>query len=344
MSAQAQPMKPPATAEMLSMIQGFWVSRAICVVAELGIPDLLKDGSRTSEELALAIGAHASSLHRLMRALASVGLFTEGDRQRFELTPLGDTLASDVPGSLHPLAAEVLGRSHYDAWGQLLYSVKTGTTAFDHVFGMSRWKYNAEHPKEAKAFDAAMASFNSIIADSVVASYDFSSCGTVVDVGGGNGSLLAAILKAYPRLCGVLADLPHVLHGAQRRLATQGVAERCEVVAADFFTSVPRGDTHLLKWIIHDWDDQQAEAILKNCRAAMKTGGRLLLVESIVEPLNGTSLAKFMDLAMLVMTGGRERTEPEYRDLLSRAGLKIKKVISTGAELSVIEAYAAEKR
>lgn len=186
-----------------------------------------------------------------------------------------------------------------------------------------------------------MASFNSIVANAVVASYDFSSCETVLDIGGGNGSLLAATLNANPHLRGVLADLPHVLDGAQTRLRSEGVADRCEAVEADFFKSVPKGDTYLLKWIIHDWDDQSAEAILKNCRAAMKPGGRVLLVESIVEPRNGGPLAKFMDLAMLVMTGGHEWTEPEYRALLGRAGLRITNLISTGTELSLIEARCA---
>jgi hypothetical protein len=325
------------------MLQGFWVSRAICVVAELGIADLLKDGPMKSEVLALAAGAHAPSVFRLMRALASVGVFVEDNRKRFALTPLGDTLRSDVPGSLRLFAAEVLGRNQYAAWEQLLYAVKTGATAFDHVFGVSRWQCNAEHPKEATSFDEAMASFNSIVASAVLNSYDFSSCGKVVDIGGGNASLLAAILKVHPSLRGVLADLPHVLDGAQRRLTAENVAERCEVVGADFFKSVPEGDTYLLKWIIHDWDDERAEVILKNCAAAMNPGGRVLLVESIVKSRNGCSLAEFMDLAMLVMTGGRERTEPEYQALLGRAGLRITNVISTGTELSLIESKTSKR-
>jgi hypothetical protein len=341
MSAQAQPIKLPAPAAMLQMIQGFWVSRAIWAVAELGIADLLKNRPMKSEELALAAGTHAPSLYRVLHALASVGVFAEDDAQRFALTPLGQTLRSDVPGSLRLLASELLGRDHYPAWEQLLYGIETGAIAFDHVFGMSRWQYNVEHPQEAMAFDEAMASFNSIITDAIVTSYDFSSSGTVVDVGGGSGSLLAAILKANPSLRGVLTDLPHVLDGAQRRLTAENVAERCEIVGADFFKSVPRGDTYLLKWIMHDWDDQSAERILKNCRAAMRPGGRVLLVESIVDPRKGSSLAKFMDLSVLVMTGGRERTEPEYRTLLGRADLKITDVISTGTELSLIEAQRA---
>lgn len=341
MSALAQPIKLPASAAMLQMIQAFWVSRAICVTAELGIPDLLKNGPMKTDELGPVVGAHPPSLYRLLRALASVGIFVEDERQRFRLTPLGETLRSDVPGSLRLLASELLGGNHYAAWEQLLYSVKTGAIAFDHVFGVSRWQYNAQYPQEAMAFDEAMASFNSIVADAVVASYDFASCGTIVDVGGGNASLLARILKVHPKLRGVLADLPHVLDGAQRRLTAENVAERCEVVGADFFKSVPEGDTYLLKWIVHDWDDRRAEMILNNCGAAMNPAGRVLLVESILEPSNGSSLRKFMDLSMLVMTGGRERTEPEYQRLLGRAGLKITNVLSTGTELSLIEARRA---
>jgi hypothetical protein len=323
---------------MLQMIQGFFVSRAICVTAELGIPDLLKHGPMNSEELAEAVGGHAPSLYRVLRALASVGVFTEDEQQRFALTPVGTTLRSDVPASMRSLAIQVLGRNHYVAWKELLHSVKTGAIAFSHVFGVSRWQYNAEHPDEAKAFDEAMASFNSVIAGAVVASYDFSSCGTVVDVGGGNGSLLTAILTANPHLRGVIADLPHVREGAQLRLRTEGVAERCEFVVTDFLQSVPKGDTYLLKWIMHDWDDQNAEAILKNCGSALKDAGRVLIIESILRPRAGSSFGKFMDLAMLVMTGGRERTEAEYRALLRRAGLTLTRIVSTGTELSLIEA------
>lgn len=338
MSAQAQSIELSPPAALLQMIQGFFVSRAICVAAELGIPDLLKWGPMNSEELAQAAGAHATSLYRVLRALASVGVLTEDDRQRFALTPLGSTLRSDIPGSLRSLAIEVLGGSHCAAWEKLLYSVKTGAIPFNHVYGVSRWQYNAEHPHEAKAFDEAMASFNSVIAGAVVASYDFSTCRAVVDVGGGNGSLLAAILKAHPHLRGVLADLPHVRDGAQHRLRAEGVSERCEFVAADFFKSVPKGDTYMLKWIIHDWDDHIAEVILKNCCAAMENGGRVLIIESVVQPGTATSFSKFMDLAVLVMTGGRERKEREYRALLGRVGLRLTHIIPTNTEMSLIEA------
>jgi hypothetical protein len=210
-------------------------------------------------------------------------MFAEDDEQRFTLTLLGEMLRGDARGALRLLAIELLGRNHYAAWEQLLYSVKTGAIVFDHVFGVSRWQYNAEHPEQASAFDEAMASFNSIVANAVVNSYDSSSCGKLVGVGGGNGSILAAILKVHPGLRGVLADLPHVLDGAQRRLTAQNVAERCKIVGADFSKSVPDGHTYLLKWIVHDRDDQRSELILKHCVAALNPGGRVLLVESIAQ-------------------------------------------------------------
>jgi hypothetical protein len=326
---------------MLQMIYGFCVSRALCVAAELGIPDLLNGGAMSSEELARATETHAPSLFRLLRALESVGVFAKDDQERFALTPLGTVLRSDVPGSLRSFAIEVLGRNHYSAWGTLLHSIKTGEIAFNHVYGVGRWQYNAEHPEEAESFDQAMASATSAVAAAILDAYDFYSCGTIVDVGGGDGSLLAAILKAYPQLRGVVADLPHAVAGAQRRLQTEGLMERCDVVPCDFFAAVPKGDTYLLKWIIHDWDDQRSKMILKNCCAAMANGERVLVMEAVFRPGAATVFTKFLDLAMLVMTGGRERSEAEYRALLASANLRLTRVIPTKSELSVIEAVRA---
>jgi len=323
---------------MLQMIQSFWVSRALHVAAELGVPDLLKDGPRNSEELANATGTHAPSLYRVLRALGSVGVFAEDDEERFTLTPLGNTLCTDAPGSLRHFAIEVLGQNHYNAWDRVMYSVKTGATAFNHVYGVSKWQFHAEHTEEARIFDEAMASFNTVVAGAVVGSYDFSSSEKLVDVGGGDGSFLAAILEANPRLRGVLLDQRHVTDSAQRRFKRLGMAERCEVVAGDFFSSVPNGDTYILKWIVHDWDDPFSAAILKNCCFAMSDGGRVLIVESVLQPGGTTSFGKFMDLNMLVMTGGRERTEAEYRALLGCAGLKLTSIMPTPTEISVIEA------
>ena len=341
MSAHAQPSELPPPVAMLHMIQGFWVSRALYVAAKLGIPDLLKDEPKSSADLAHATGTHAPSLYRVLRALDSVGVFAEDDRGRFGLTPLGATLRTDVPGSLRYFAIEELGENHYPAWEKVLHSVETGEIAFNHVYGVSKWQYMAEHPDEAKIFDAAMSSFSSVVAAAVVAAYDFSSSATVVDIGGGDGTLLTAILKGNPQLRGVLADLPHVAEGAQRRFKTEGLADRCEIAAGSFFESVPVGDTYVLKFIIHDWDDQQSVAILRNCRSAMAANGRVLLVEAVIQPGTATSFSKYVDLNMLVMTGGRERTEAEYRALLDSAGLRLTRIIPTYTEMSILEAVQA---
>lgn len=341
MSAHTQTDELPPPVAMLHMIQGFWVSRAVYVAAKLGIPDLLKDEPKSAADLAQATHMHMPSLYRVLRALHSVGVFAVDDQGRFILTALGATLRTDVPGSLRYFAIEELGENHYPAWEKVLHSVETGAIAFDHVYGKSKWQYMQDYPAEAKIFDEAMSSFSSVVAAAVVAAYDFSSSATVVDIGGGDGTLLAAILKANPQLRGVLADLPHVAERAQRRLAMEGLAERSEIAAGSFFESAPAGDTYVLKWIIHDWDDPRSVEILKNCRSAMSANGRVLLVEAVIEPGMATSFAKCMDLNMLVMTGGRERTEAEYRALLDSAGLRLTRIIPTHTAMSVIEAARA---
>jgi hypothetical protein len=341
MSAHEEPSKLPPPVAMLDMIKGFWVSRALYVAAKLGIADLLVDEAKSGEDLARATGTHAPSLYRVMRALDSVGVFTQDDRGWFGLTPLGATLRTDVAGSLRYFVIEELGENHYPAWEKVLHSVQTGAIAFDHVYGASKWQYMAEHPDEARIFDAAMSSFSSVVSAEVVAAYDFSSSATVVDVGGGDGTLLAAILKGNPSLRGVLADLPHVAEHARGRLKAEGLADRCEIAAGSFFESAPAGDTYVLKFIIHDWDDQRSAEILRNCRRAMAANGRVLLVEAVIQPGAATSFSKYVDLNMLVMTGGRERTEAEYRALLDLAGLRLTRIVPTHTELSVIEAVQA---
>jgi O-methyltransferase/methyltransferase family protein len=341
MSAQPEPFELPPPVLMLRMMQGFWISRAIYVAAKLGIADLLKDGPKTSEELAEAAAAHAASLYRVLRALASIGVFVEDAERRFALTALGATLRSDVPGSLRYFAIEEMGENHYPAWGHLLHSVKTGEIAFNHVYGASKWEYMTQHPEEAKIFDDAMGSFNSVVSAAIVAAYDFSATRTVVDVGGGDGSLLSAILKANGHLRGALADRPHVAERALMRLQNEGLAGRCDIAPGDFFAHVPPGDTYVLKWIIHDWDDERSAAILGNCRRAMTGDGKVLIVEAVLQAGPATSFSKFMDLNMLVMTGGRERTEAEYRALLEAAGLKFSRIIPTQTDMSIIEAVRA---
>lgn len=338
MSAHLQPTEVPPPVAMLKMLEGFWASRSVYAAAKLGLPDLLKNGAKTLEELASGTGAHAGSLYRLLRALVSIGVFNEDESRRFSLTPLGATLRTDVPGSLRFVVIEELGENHYTAWEKLLYSIRTGDIAFNHIYGKSKWEYMSEHADEARIFDEAMASFGSVVSAAIVQAYDFSASHTVVDVGGGKGSLLAAILQANQEVRGALFDAPHVVEAARDYLTSEGVMPRCEVIGGDFFQSAPSADTYVLRWIIHDWDDERSIAILKNCRKAMSPAGKVLLVEAVLKPGTATSFAKFLDLNMLVMTGGRERTEAEYANLLKAAGLNLTRIIPTRTEMSVIEA------
>jgi ubiquinone/menaquinone biosynthesis C-methylase UbiE len=323
---------------MHQMISGFWISRAIYVVAKLGIADLIKDKPRTVTELALATGAHAPSLHRVLRALASVQIFSKDDNHRFHLTPLAATLRSDAAGSLRYVA---MRDEHYPAWEHLLHSVKTGEIAFNYRFGMPIWEFFEKNPENAATFNNAMSHATAGVNAGLVSNYDFSTIAKIVDVGGGHGGLVAAILKTNPNMKGVLFDAPSVIEGAKQNISAE-LRERCELVAGDFFKSVPDGgDAYILKWIIHDWDDEQSIAILKNCRRAMAPNGKLLLVEAIVPPGNEPSFSKWLDLNMLVMTGGRERTEGEYRNLFRAAGLELTQVVPTPSPSSVIEGVPA---
>ncbi len=320
------------------MANGFQVSQAIHVVATLGIADLLKDGPRSADELAEATETHAGALYRILRALASVGVFVEQSDGRFGLTPLAEHLRTDVPDSLRSWAM-LMGRPYlFTAWGHILHSVKTGEPAFPEVYGMTAWEYRAAHPEESAIFDAAMTGLSLAEAEAVVRSYDFSGGGVLVDVGGGKGALLAAILAANPALRGILFDQPHVIAGAQDLLERAGVAGRCEVVGGSFFEAVPEGaDAYLLKSIIHDWDNASAIEILRTCRTAMADSARLLLVERGIRPANEPDPAKFIDLMMLVMLGGQERTAEEYEKLYTEAGFKLTNIIRTGSLLDIIE-------
>ncbi len=318
------------------MTNGYQVSQAIHVVATLGIADLLKDGPMSVDELAEVTETHASALYRILRALASVGVFAEQSDGRFGLTPLAEHLQTDVPGSLRSWAM-LMGRPYIiTAWGHILHSVKTGELAFPEVYGMTAWEYRAAHPEESAIFDAAMTGLS--LAEAVARSYDFSGIGVLVDVGGGKGALLAAVLAANPALRGILFDQPHVVAGAKDLLERAGVADRCEVVGGSFFEAVPgEAEAYLLKSIIHDWDDASAIEILRTCRTAMADTARLLLVERGIRPRNEPDPAKFIDLMMLVMLGGQERTADEYERLYAEAGFGLTNIIRTGSLLDIIE-------
>jgi hypothetical protein len=323
---------------MLRMTNAFQVSQAIHVAATLGIADLLEDESRSMDDLAEATGTHAPTLYRLLRALASVGVFAETPDGRFGLTPLAEYLRTDAPGSLRAWAMQVGQPYFWASWGHLLHSVRTGESAFPELHGTTAWEYRAAHPEEDAIFNAAMTSLSAGVVEAVVQSYDFSGISVLADVGGGEGGLLAAILAANPGLRGVLFDQSHVVATAGALLERAGVADRCEVIGGSFFEAVPAGaDAYLLKSIVHDWDDNVVIEILRTCRKAIAGTGRLLVVEPIIRPGNEPDSAKFSDLNMLVMLGGRERTADDFGRLYAEAGFRLTEIIPTGSPFNILE-------
>lgn len=325
---------------LLHMVTGCWTSQALSVAATLGIADLLQEGPQSCTRLAEATQTHAGALYRVLRALASVGVFAEDEAGCFRLTPLAEPLRTDAPGSLRAFAIMLGAPEHWRAWEGVLHSVRTGQPAFDQVFGIPLFEYFPTHPEAARIFDDAMTSRSSQENTAIIAAYDFAAARTVVDVGGGQGTLLATILQVYPHVRGVLFDLPHVIAPARTRMESTGQTARCECVAGDFFAAVPAGgDCYLLKKVIHDWDDARAQRILTNCRTAIAGTGRLLLMEPLIPPGNEASFNKWLDLLMLVWNaGGRERTEREHQGLLASAGFHLSRIIPTNAGLSILEA------
>lgn len=331
---------PPPLA-LFRMATGYYVSRALWVVARLGIADLLAAGPSHVAELAAATETHAASLRRVLRLLASVGVFAEGEDGRVALTPIGECLRTGVPGSMRAGALLFAGRTQ-DAWSDLMYSVRTGEPIYPHRFGMDVWAYTARHPEDAALFDEAMADFTRQAAIAVAAAYDFSPFTTIVDVGGGAGALLAGILTANPALRGILFDQPDAAARAKAEIARRGLADRCAVVGGDFFREVPGGaDAYLLKHVIHDWNDERAEAILRTCRRAAASGSRLLLVEGVYPaPIDQSDLSRGAasnDVNMLVCTGGRQRSEAEFRALYAATGFRLTRIVPTPARISIIE-------
>ena len=330
-------MTPSAREKMQGMINGHIASMLVSVAAKLRIADRLRDGPQSVATLASQTDTHEDSLYRLLRALTEIGILQEEPVRNFRLNELGVLLRSDVPGSLRA-AAEVAGEPWMRRpWGDLVHSIKTGETAFDHVYGKGTFDWFAEHPEEATLFDTWQASITDAGARAVAAAYDFSTARTIVDVGGGFGALLTTVLQQNARVKGVLFDLPHVVAQAKTRF-DPALASRVEFVPGDFFKAVPSGhDIYLLKYILHDWNDDRAKSILAATRKAMGGAGQLLVVEVIVSPPNQPG-GKVGDVFMLVRTGGRNRTEQEYRDLLARGGFDTTRVIRTQSELSIIEA------
>lgn len=336
--ADIEPAGTPPPVALLQMMTGYWVSQAIHVAAELGIADLLAGGPKTCEELAEATGCHPQSLHRVLRALSSAGIFTETTSAAFALTPMAEFLRSEHPASMRALA-RMYGEEQYRAWGDLLHSVKTGQRAFDNMFGADYFTYLTDHPESEQVFNQAMTGWTNQLVGGVVDAYDFSGFETVVDVGGGYGALLAAVLQRHPDMQGVLFDRPQVVDAALDQLDAAGVADRCTLVGGDFFSGVPGGgDAYVLAQILHDWDDGRCVEILKQCRRAVHDDGRLLVVELVLPEGQEPFFGKWLDLHMLVLLGARERTAAEYGALLRAGGFDLTQVVAMPSGPSVVEA------
>jgi hypothetical protein len=325
----------PPSARILRIAAGYWFSRALYVVTQLGIADLLKDGPKSAEELAAATRNNPDALFRMMRVLAVLEVFAEVEPRSFALTPLSETLRSDAPGSVRAQVLSLVGDLHWMAYKDLGYSVQTGQPAFDHVFGQNAWEYLSEHPEESLLVQQQFAAFTSAASPAIAAAYDFSAFRTIMDVGGGNGTLLAAILKKHLGPRGILFDLPYAIEHA--RAAGLLPAGRSQLEAGDMFESIPAGaDAYVFKNIIHDWPDDQASTILRVCRRAMSGANKLLLVEALITP-GGSPYAKLADLEMLVMHGSRERTEEEFRQLLASTGFRLDRIVPTKSPVWIVE-------
>ena len=319
------------------LITGYWKSQSIYAAAKLGIADLLITGPQTPEQLAAATNTDASALYRLLRALASIGIFEENEAGEFTLTPLAEPLRSDDPESKQALAI-MNGEDQFRPWCEIIYSLQTGKPAYDNIWGKSIFEFLSEHPEKARIFDKAMIGIHGRGTDAAIKAYDFADIKVLADVGGGNGSNLISILQACPNLKGILFDVPHVVENARARIEQASLTDRCELVGGDFFQSVPAGaDAYLMRHIIHDWNDEKSLQILKNCHAALPVNGKLLVMESVIDPGNDPFAGKFVDLVMLLVTGGKERTAAEFQTLYKQAGFKLARILPTESELSIIE-------
>lgn len=334
--ATANPAPLPPHVLINQMITGSWLTQAIFVAAELGVADALHEGPLTPAELAPTVGAHAESLHRILRALASVGIFREREDGRFEQTPLSGCLRSDSPGSIRAWARVGGAQWFWEQLACLLNSARTGERA-----PLEIWEHFEHKERDNDIFNQSMTSFSASEIGPILQAYDFTGIRKLMDVAGGYGSLLAAVLEANPQMRGILFDAPSVIKNAHSHIAATKVADRCELVEGDFFASVPAGaDAIMMKHIIHDWNDEKSLQILKCCHAALPAGGKLLVIESVIQPGNDPAPGKFLDLVMLLV-GGRERTEAQFRSLLAAGGFEVTRIVPTACPVSVVEARKA---
>ena len=323
---------------LFQMATAYWVSQLIYTAAKLGIADELNGGPKSAGEIATVVDADEDSLHRILRALCVVNVCQITKSQKFKLMPLGQTLRSGVPGSLRSMIL-TLGEIHYKTWGYLCQTVQTGRPSFRSVFGSEMFDFLEGNSSAGETFNLAMTDYSALVAHAVLLAYDFAGIKSLIDVGGGCGKLLTSILEVYPSLQGVVVDLPGVINGANEHMQPCNCRGRFAAVAGNFLESLPRGgDLYLLSGVIHDWNNQNAQIILSNCRSAMRPQGKVLLVECVVPERDNPSFSKLLDLNMMVMTGGRERTEREFRELFGNSGLRVTRVIPTLSPLRIIEA------
>jgi len=332
-----QKQGPPPEAKVMHLLSGAHVSAAVSCIAQLGIPDILEAGAKSAAEVASEIKVDATALYRLMRATASVGVFAEGPDGRFAQTPASAVLRSNANPSLRAMAIMFGNEWRIRSWEQLEYSLKTNKTALEKIYGVPIFEYLKQHPKEAQVFNDAMTSLSMMDSPAVADAYSFEGIHSIVDVAGGHGLLLATILERNPGMRGTLYDLPEVMEGAKNG-PLKTVMDRCTLQSGDMFSTVPAGaDSYIMKHIIHDWADEQCISILKACRKSVNAGGKLLVVDSVIQPGNDFAPGKFLDLQMLVAVGGRERTEKEFREILEASGWKLNRVIPTAVPDSIVE-------
>jgi hypothetical protein len=340
MSTPGRVQGPQPTEQLMQLATGYIVSSALYTVTKLGIPDLLKNGAKSAQELAGACRGNEDAIYRVLRALATVGVVTESSPRSFELTAMGEYLRSDRDDSFRDMVLWMADRFHFQTYPEMLHSVKTGETVVEKIFGESCFEHLEKDKETGEVFNAAMTMFSKMLTPAVLEAYDFSwlKGKNLVDIGGGHGHLLTAILKRHPEVHGVIFDLDHVVAGATKNIGEQGLAGRCQACGGSFFENVPAADGHIMKHIIHDWSDEKALTILKNCHRAGRSSAKVILVEAVLTPGNEPSFAKWLDLEMLLLPGGRERTEEEFARLFEKAGFKLARVVRTKSPVCVLEA------
>ena len=335
---------PDPSQHILQFAAAYVPCSALWVAAELKIADLIGSGAKPVAELAKATNTNQDALFRALRLLAMVGIFAETKPRHFALTPAAELLRSDHPQSMRDTVIWLADPFHFRIAAELLHSVRTAQPTVEHVTGKPAFEYFASDPLEFDRFHRAMTNLSAMAVRAALEAYDFSGCNTIVDVGGGHGFAICSILKKYPKMQGVLFDLKDIVPGAEKRIGDEGLEKRCRTEHGDFFKAVPEsGDIYFMKHILHDWTDEQATTILRNCRQALgnKRGGKVVLLEFVVPPGNEPHPSKIIDIEMLFFPGGRERMEQEWRDLFAGAGFRLTRIVPTKSPFSVIEAEVA---